>query len=74
MSRMAEIALRLEELEDGIADNSWSVDMVVAEINCLLDLGFESEVTEAFKKGVNRWFFAGMPRGVVEVNSEVALR
>ena len=74
MSRMADISLRLEELEDGIADNSWSVDMVVAEINCLMDLGFDSEVTEAFNRGINRWYRSGMPRGVVEVNSEVALR
>jgi hypothetical protein len=58
---MADISLRLEELEDGIADNSWSVDMVVAEINCLMDLGFDSEVTEAFNRGINRWYRSGMP-------------
>jgi hypothetical protein len=71
MSRMSEIALRLEELENGIADNSWSVDMVVAEINCLMDLGLHSEMEKAFNRGINRWYRAGMPKGTAEVSSEV---
>ena len=72
MSRMSELALRLEELEEGIADNSWSVDMVVAEINCMMDLGLHSEMEKAFNRGINRWYRAGMPKGVSEVSSEVS--
>jgi len=71
MSGMKDIALRLEEMENGIADNSWSVDMVVAEMTCLMDLGFNSETTLAFSRGINRWYHSGMPRGITEVQSEV---
>ena len=72
MSKMGEIALRLTELEEGIADNSWSIEMVTAEINCLMDLGFETEMARACINGISRWYHSGMPRGSSEVNSEVA--
>ena len=74
MSRMKDIYFRLYELEEGIADNSWSVDMVVAEINCLMDLGLHSEMEKAFTSGMARWYSAGMPKGTSEVASEVAMR
>jgi len=74
MSHMKDIAFRLYELEEGIADNSWSVDMVVAEINCLIDLGLHSEMERAFNRGITRWYRAGMPKGTAEVASEMALR
>ena len=47
MSKMGEIAYRLTELEEGIASNNWSIEMVTAEINCLMDLGFEAEMSRA---------------------------
>jgi hypothetical protein len=72
MSGMKDIALRLEEMENGIADNNWSVDMVVAEMTCMMDLGMQFEVEKAFNHGINRWYRAGMPKGVSEVSSEVS--
>jgi hypothetical protein len=72
MSGMKDIALRLEEMENGIADNNWSVDMVVAEMTCMMDLGMQFEVEKAFNRGINRWYRAGMPKGVSEVASEVS--
>jgi len=72
MSKMSDIAVRLQELENGIADSTWSVDMVTAEINCLMDLGFDFEVENAFNRGINRWYYSGMPKFKTEVRDLVS--
>jgi hypothetical protein len=62
MSKMAEVALQLDEITYHIGNNTWTLEETMAAMRELIDLGFTEEVREAFNRGIAEWYAAGMPR------------
>jgi len=62
MSKMAMIAMQLDEIAFHIGNNTWTLEETMAAMRELMDLGFTEEVSEAFAKGIAEWHAAGMPR------------
>jgi len=62
MSRMAEVAMQLDEITHHIGNNTWTLEETMAAMRELIALGFTEEVREAFNRGIAEWYAAGMPR------------
>ena len=62
MSKMSEIALQLDEIAFHVGRNSWTTDETIEAMDELKELGFGTEASEAFAKGIAEWYAAGMPR------------
>jgi hypothetical protein len=62
MSKMAMIAMQLDDITFHIGKNTWTLEQTMAAMRELIDLGFTEEGSEAFSKGIAEWYTAGMPR------------
>jgi hypothetical protein len=62
MSKMAMIAMQLDEITFHVGRNAWTTDETIEAMDELKELGFGTEASEAFNKGIAEWYAAGMPR------------
>ena len=62
MSKMAMIAMQLDDITFHIGKNTWTLEQTMAAMRELIALGFTEEVREAFNRGIAEWYAAGMPR------------
>ena len=52
MSKMSEIALQLDEITFHVGRNTWTTDETIEAMDELIALGFGTEASEAFNKGI----------------------